>query len=234
MKLLFGCIVAATAGLVSSRYKILSPQDFVVDSNLLQTLEPRGNARTAPLLLQEEMNAPILPPYYTPEDMPNGEAPQTGPTLLRTQLAVSQEISIFASYVRDFASLEARFNDNKSFSIVLAPSNDAVTSLAAKPWEFPNKVGGGEQEQDRAARNNILSFISHHVYLGDDVSEKALNEDGECILTTESGDVLFVQRRADKFTVALTDRSIVANVIKARNVENGVFWVLDHSLAVPN
>ncbi|ANB12322.1 hypothetical protein AWJ20_572 [Sugiyamaella lignohabitans] len=202
-----------------------------------------------PLLFQDFPTPQIV------EDMPNGESPQAGPTLLRTQLAVNRDISIFASYVRDFASLEARFNDNSEFSLVLAPSNAAISSLSSKPWEFPTPVSNDhntpEEEKDRIARHNVMSFIAHHLNLvrsGDenDATSKdriLSTDDDEFHLLAESGDDLIVKRQSvespdDKvFTVTIgssdQESPIVVNVTQVKQVDNGAIWVLDGSLSRP-
>lgn len=71
---------------------------------------------------------------------------------------LSPEISIFAAYLRD-SELLADIALGQ-VPVVLAPSNDAVSSELSgkKPWEFPKKVNS-----DADADQNIAYFLRHHL-----------------------------------------------------------------------
>lgn len=165
--------------------------------------------------------------------VPDGEAPQGGPTLLRTKLAVNRDASIFASYVRDFTSIEDRLDSTSSVSLILAPTDDAVSALPTKPWEFPNSVPkGDEKAADKAIRSNVKSFILSHLYLGN-------IEDGAGTFGFESANglrITVVRDDNDKLTVSTrtsAGKEIKANVVSVTEADNGKIWLLDSSLVRP-
>lgn len=167
----------------------------------------------------------------------NEDEPQAGPPLLRTKLAVNQDAQIFASYVRDFASIETRFNDRDQYSVVMAPSDAAIEKLNAKPWEFPEHVDPSlsPEEKDRLARKNVKSFITNHIHYGDfdgAVSILGQKEPDYFDITTEAGTTIKVEPSDDKLKLTTSD-GIVATVYKAEKVDNGAIWILDSCLVAP-
>lgn len=159
-----------------------------------------------------------------------------GPVLLRTQLAVTPDITIFASYIRDVQSLEQRFNDENKYSIVLAPSDRAVKSLGKKPWAFPTPVDEKlpDERKDEIIRNNIRTFIAGHVHFG---NLDAVFTEGETIVAQrikmESGNTVILNKFGDTITVQNEQGEYLANITSATRVKNGVIFVLDKSLAFP-
>lgn len=165
------------------------------------------------------------------------EDPQVGPTLLRTKLAVNQDAHIFASYVRDFASMEKRFNDQDQYSVVMAPSDEAVEKLGAKPWEFPQPIDSSksEKERDKIAKSNVRSFLNNHLHYGDfggQISILGQDEPKTFELSTEAGTNILVEPKDDKLKLTTSD-GIVATVYKAEKVDNGAIWILDRALVSP-
>lgn len=190
--------------------------------------------------MDESMDSDLNPPKPGSGDVNQAATenePQTGPPLLRTKLAVNQDAQIFASYVRDFASIETRFNDKNQYSVVMAPSDSAIERLGAKPWEFPERVDPGlsPEEKDRLARKNIKSFITNHIHYGDfdgAVSILGQKEPEYFDITTEAGTTIKVEPSDDKLKLTTSD-GVVATVEKAEKVDNGAIWILDNSLVSP-
>jgi len=161
--------------------------------------------------------------------------PRKGQTLLRTELDISKDISIFAGYVRDYQFLQNIFDNGDSFSVVLAPSDMAVSALESKPWEFPIPVTGkDEAKNERAIRSNILSFIYHHLHFGKIDDLRSGGKESSLILETNQKYEpvrIEVRRTQESFTVTTLDNHpIVANVIDVHEVDNGVIWILDKAL----
>uniref|UniRef100_A0A060T3V0 ARAD1A12276p n=1 Tax=Blastobotrys adeninivorans TaxID=409370 RepID=A0A060T3V0_BLAAD len=189
---------------------------------------------------QDVLDKPFQPGTGSDGDY-NSEPPAGNSRLLTTKLAVSQEVSIFSSYLREFEGIQARMDDEKQFSVILAPSDTALASLSSKPWEFPYQpVDSSTESQDASARMNIKNFVKHHLHYGEIGSMAILGvEEPESFeLSTEAGGTLLVEPNADEsLTITAIDDRLggptTAKVVRALQADNGVIWVLDHSLLVP-
>lgn len=191
-----------------------------------------------------DKNLDLVPqkPLIVPEvgqdfvDMPQDEPDNHGSVLLKTQLAVTREIAIFASYVRDVESLQERFNDEKTYSIILAPSDSAVRSLIKKPWAFPSPVDEKlpDERKEQIIRNNVRTFIAEHIHFGDLDTAAAL---GKTVFTQklrmETGRVVVINKFDELCSVEDEEGNILATITSASRVKNGVIFVLDQALVKP-
>ncbi|CAN6664740.1 hypothetical protein TRVA0_036S00628 [Trichomonascus vanleenenianus] len=170
------------------------------------------------------------------EVQPFGEDPKNGPTLLRTELTLHHEVSIFSRYARAFESLQSRLNDKREFTIILAPSDAAMAVLPAKPWEFPSKIepSMSEEEKEHLTRRNIHWFLASHMHFGDLVSAATVGTPLEKFeLELESGRTILVEPKNDILKLFSSDGDFLATVTSASVVDNGIIWVLDRSLVGP-
>ncbi|ODQ65096.1 hypothetical protein NADFUDRAFT_83179 [Nadsonia fulvescens var. elongata DSM 6958] len=165
---------------------------------------------------------------------PDGEQPQTGPTLLRSALVLNADISVFASYLRDDEQLSYRLNDDKGYTLILAPCNDALSQLSAKPWEFPVPIVDTmtELEKDTIARKNIDSFISSHLSRtkieagslidnGDQISEVSVPlVNGDVVKVWSHSNIVYVKDSA----------GTTLQVSKIQKASNGEIWILPECL----
>lgn len=164
-----------------------------------------------------------------------GDEPKIGPSLLKTQLDVNKDITIFSAYIRDFMDFSSRFQDGDSYSVILAPSNEAITKLSAKPWEYPIPVRGDDQEQDKCIQRNIRTFLEAHMYFGT-ISGVALcpdDADSTCFIT-EGGVPIKIQQRGNTMVVKSLIDGTQAKVLSTKEVKNGVIWVIDTALLRPH
>jgi hypothetical protein len=182
--------------------------------------------------------SPILIPGLGQDivDIPDDHPDDRGPVLLRTQLAVTPDVGIFATYVRDVESLEQRFNDEEKYSIVLAPSDAAVRSLAKKPWAFPTPVDEKlpESEKEQIIRNNVRTFIAEHVHFGNLDAVLALgNTIVSQTLKMETGRIVVLNKFGELCSVEDEEGNLLATITSASRVKNGVIFVLDSTLVKP-
>ncbi|QNP98156.1 YALIA101S06e00782g1_1 [Yarrowia lipolytica] len=161
--------------------------------------------------------------------MPSGEQPKSGPTYLTTGLVQDPQISIFAGYLRDDTELIKRLNDGDSYTVVLAPSNAAVASLALKPWQFPNAITGkSEKDKDALANENISSFVANHVVVD---TQLVTTFDVVKRARTLSGLEIEIFTENNKILVKSNDST--STVTKIIQTNNGAIWVMDESLVKP-
>lgn len=224
---------------------IIDPSNFVIKGGKLsgrQVAQPAGTTEGVvraghgdhrPVRrpwdqLRNQANQQEQPIVLPPGSNDNGEgalegdeAPQSGPTLLRTQLAVMPSVSIFASYVRDIPEFELALDDSSAFTIVLAPANEAFSRLGRKPWEFPEPVNAAksEEEEDAIIRGNIRSFVMHHVFSSANERETAqmlLSKD-MVVKSTKHGMELLLEHRP-------------VEVVDFVRVKNGIILVISEAL----
>lgn len=84
--------------------------------------------------------------------------------VFQTGLVSFQDTSIFTYYLRD--NYEFIHNTEAFKDIMLfMPTDSAIKSLSAKPWEFPGLVDPkmSEKAQDEVAKENILHFVKSHM-----------------------------------------------------------------------
>lgn len=180
------------------------------------------------LLMQTPNNAVT---DLTVENPPHGEAPKSGPTLLRTALTMHPEVYNFASYVRDSSLFAGRFNEEDSYSIIFAPTDSALNNLDRKPWEFPSPVtGANEEEDEKVIRANVANFVDSHVSF-----EKSLTPGNH--VTSRNGVVITLAERSEsKQSVLAIDkrgRSLVADVVGHYKTGNGEIYIIDNCLIKP-
>jgi hypothetical protein len=135
------------------------------------------------------------------------QIPMDSTTPSRTQslsladlLGRNRQIQIFSGLIRDVDSVSQRLADVSQDSIVLAPENSAMSSLARKPWESVDDYSSlgadayaGKDGKDRADAN-LKTFVEEHI-----VPANALG-DGEKVQTL-SGKTIWLEKDGDNVMV---------------------------------
>jgi hypothetical protein len=183
--------VLASAILVATSQAQLIPF-FTRPSTLSQ---PKQDRQQHPIM---DTNAPgiALPPSSDDKQPP----PPQGDVVLSDVLGTQRQINVFAGFTRDIATVSTRLDASILNTTVLAPSNQAISSLPRKPWEDPKdyseigaKAYAGQDGSDRA-QTNLKRFVEAHVVLASPwkESEKAKtmagtevwweNQDGKAVV----------------------------------------------------
>lgn len=93
---------------------------------------------------------------------------------IATAIAQKTNLGLFFKYLRDspelFKKCESESNtaavasQNRRQVLIFAPTNDALTRLEKKPWQFPEDIdnASSENEKDMLIQRNILNFVESH------------------------------------------------------------------------
>lgn len=148
-------------------------------------------------------------------------------------------ISLFGRYVRDIDGMSEALADGDRHIMVFAPTNDAITAMPKKPWEYPRNIdkleqaGASASEIHDAIQANVRRFVLTHVVSDIDLS-KVGREDGSAVLTSDlhpksmQGDIL-LRKDGDRYTVSSkTGRDLA--VEEVHTASNGIVLVIDSSL----
>lgn len=170
------------------------------------------------------------------------------PVSLDSKITALKEATVFFSYARDDVELSGRLGDENQDLIVIAPTNEAISRLSKKPWEFPRNIetlesaGAGEVEIDQAIRQNVLKFVRSHVVAYDEnhshgdcgsgyITLKSV--DYESSASRGSGGDILLRRDGDSFYVASVRDKKFHKVEKVETAVNGVVLVIDSCLVMP-
>lgn len=86
------------------------------------------------------------------EDEVEHESPKSGKTFLTTALSRNPSISQFYRYLRSSKCMSSRIENGNKYTIVFAPTNEAIESMEKKPWNFlvdPDTVNFKDLEHDK-------------------------------------------------------------------------------------
>lgn len=144
--------------------------------------------------------------------------------LLQSLLPQVPALSIFSRYLRDDRVLGKRIDEQDAFTLLFAPSDEAIAKYSArtglKPWEYPKDVS--HDDTDEAANYNINYFLrahmlTEHAQFGDHNGLSTVLLDGKKVRLTRD-------EATDSYTVAVDNKVLpVAMVLLAGN---GVVFVL--------
>lgn len=180
-----------------------------------------------------------------------GEYPQSGPTLLYTKINTIPEISYFAKYLRNSKVYRKRFNSTDHFTIIFAPTNQAIQSLNKKPWEFPKNIKKIEKEMahhkksnhktekklEKLMNCNINSFVNAHI-ITDVTSVMDLGQlfDMKDHATAVLAAVPSIDSNESPIyihTVDTNGNSHLAKTTSQHTTKNGVIFIIDNPLTNP-
>lgn len=169
------------------------------------------------------------------------------PVSLDSTLPLVKEIELFASYSRNDVELSDLFNDANQDIIIIAPTNNAISQLSLKPWQFPIDIKhleekhSSEQEVDVAIQDNIVRFVRSHVvsYNDNETSYKKLKP-GLTLLrslanneVSNEGDILLKKDEDGLYYIASIKDEKFHLVERIENSSNGVILVIDSCLVWP-
>lgn len=149
--------------------------------------------------------------------------------LLQSVLPQVSEVSIFSRYLRDDDALLLHLGNPEGFTLILAPSDNAITSFSTqvglKPWEFPEPVKN-DATDDAVIGRNIDSFVKAHMSLGDP-SIKADNTLSGVLLNDKPFKI--VKLVDDTYTLEVDSKKIAVSSVHLAG--NGIVFVVENVLA---
>lgn len=170
------------------------------------------------------------------------------PVSLDSKLTSLKETLIFFGYARNDIELAAKLSDETQDIIIIAPTNDAISALPMKPWEYPQDIenlessGATAMEIDNAIQHNILKFVRSHVVAYDDNTSYREFKSGYTTLRSvdfensrrqdADGDIL-LKKEGDTFYVASNRDKKFHEVEKIETASNGVVLVVGSCLEWP-
>lgn len=159
---------------------------------------------------------------------------------IATALVTKSELGLFAKYLRDSPSLyrkcetvttegEATPKPNARV-IIFAPSNDAITQLPKKPWQFPEDIANAksEDEQDTMIERNIADFVESHFVETEDAMPSLDSKSAE--FKTFNNKEIVLRNVDGDFKVKMKDSEIWVNVVDVEILSNGALLTIDHTL----
>ncbi|ODV89972.1 hypothetical protein CANCADRAFT_1702 [Tortispora caseinolytica NRRL Y-17796] len=156
--------------------------------------------------------------------------PHGGPMFLDTALTVEQSVSTFFSEIREVKGMNELLSSKDAYTVILAPTNEAMMKLPKKPWAFPRSTEHIPSIiADVLISRNIKDFVYRHTIaerIADAPFENAKCTDGATVsLLLHSGHA-YIECRKD-------DRTFSSKLIKVIQVDNGAIWVIDTCLSYP-
>lgn len=163
--------------------------------------------------------------------------PETTTGTIAAAMNAHDDVSIFASYVRDISALykmcdsPAEFDINgvdatENMLLVFAPTDEAMMRLSAKPWQFPQEQDG----DDDIASKNIRHFAESHIARA---SSKAFKADKSVVLETLNGNKVFLKNTDEGFHVGLEDVDDWLPINRMEVLDNGALLTIDATLSWP-
>lgn len=157
---------------------------------------------------------------------------------LATALDQEQNISIFASYIRDLVDLYQMCGSTDEFNInaadtsnnmllVFAPSNSAMLALSKKPWQFPNTPSSDDEQ---VTKENIRHFVEAHLAK---VSSKNFDADKTVKLSSLNGNTIYFRNGESGFQYKLERQQQWMNIDKIDILDNGALFTVSQALSSP-
>ncbi|CDO94828.1 unnamed protein product [Kluyveromyces dobzhanskii CBS 2104] len=159
---------------------------------------------------------------------------------LDSRMAVLQDVSLFSEYARDVTDVISQWEDTTQELLVIAPTNDAISKLSLKPWQFPNNIAQMEQENaapkqiDDAIGENVAHFVKSHIVAhSNDFSAESheiwLHSEAD---TSEKGDIVLKKENGEYYVCSASDMEF--KLVKTVDVAaNGVILIIESSLIAP-
>ncbi|KAG7703313.1 hypothetical protein KL914_004698 [Ogataea haglerorum] len=200
------------------------------DLGLLKKEKRDGRAYSG-LQIPFEMSQPELEDALMPDA-------KTGN--LATALTQIQDVSIFSSYIRDMVDLYQKCDDTTQFNtnsqsdnmlLIFAPTNEAITELSEKPWQFPRPVTRESDANDEASSYNLRHFVESHVVQGSNVADFAKEE---VVLKSLNGNRIHLRNTDTGFELSLEDVDEWLPIRKIELTANGALLLIDKTLSWPH
>lgn len=170
------CIVAKNvvylenlAQAMDSNNEKREPKNVVTLEDLLDNLKEENSDFS----LAKRKNVVELQNWLHKRSLP--QRPVQPVPLLQSILPQVLQVSIFSRYVRDDADVLLELGNSESFTLFVAPSDQAVasflTEVGLKPWEFPEPVKD-DATDDAVIARNIDAFVKGHMSYGNPVIDE--------------------------------------------------------------
>lgn len=155
---------------------------------------------------------------------------KVGAPLLQNLLPQISSVSIFAGYLRDDQELLQEMENTKSFTILVAPSDNSIATKlnGVKPWEFPKKVMDDETD-DKVVAYNINHFLKAHILT---VIGK-VETDNELKSVLLDGREIVVKNDPTTGTYLLKVDGKWIEVTSVSLADNGIVFVVEDVLSLP-
>ncbi|AGO14177.1 AaceriAER383Wp [[Ashbya] aceris (nom. inval.)] len=166
---------------------------------------------------------------------------QTSSVTLDDKLQTLPTISLFGRYIRDIDGMSEALADGGRHIMVFAPTNDAITSMPMKPWEYPRNIekleqaGASASEIHDAIQENVKRFVLTHVVSDIDLSKVAQTGSSAELKSDlypksmEGGDIL-LRKDGDRYTVSSSKTGRDFAVEAVHTACNGLVLVINSSL----
>lgn len=149
--------------------------------------------------------------------------------LLQSILPQVSQVSIFSRYLRDDDALLLNLGNPEGFTLILAPSDNAISSFSTevglKPWEFPEPIMD-DATDDAVIGRNIDSFVKAHMSI-DDPKIKADNTLSGVLLNGKPFKI--VKLVDDAYTLEFGNKKIAISSVHLAG--NGIVFVIERVLA---
>lgn len=145
--------------------------------------------------------------------------------VIKLVLPQMRDILIFSGMIRDNAAVDAMTESGDKSLLILAPSDDAISKLSKKPWEFPESVEG--KHLDAVAQNNLDNYLKGHV-----VEEFVSSFSGSTQAVLMNGKTVEITR-LPAGDLRVSSGSTEVEVVDIKKQANGYVFVLNDSLVKP-
>lgn len=153
-----------------------------------------------------------------------------GAPLLQNLLPQIPTVSIFSGYLRDDEHLLTQMENENSFTILIAPSDNAIAHKlnGVKPWEFPKKVMYDETD-DEVVAYNIDHFLKAHIL----TELQQVSENNELRSVLLDGREIVVKSDPTTGTYRLKIDGKWLPVTSVSLADNGIVFVIEDVLSFP-
>lgn len=160
------------------------------------------------------------------QDVINVDAP-----LLQNLLPQILSVSIFAGYLRDDEQLLSQVESEESFTILVAPSDSAMSKKlnGVKPWEYPKQIQNDETD-DKVVAYNIDHFLKAHI----STKLGGISQDNELKSVLLDGREIVVKTDPNTGTYRLKIENEWKNIASVSLADNGILFVIDDVLSLPH
>lgn len=158
------------------------------------------------------------------------EVVKFGTPLLQNLLPQILSASIFAGYLRDDQELLGEAEKTDSFTILVAPSDNAMATKlnGVKPWEFPKKIMD-DATDDEVVAYNIDHFLRAHML----TRMAKVASDSELKSTLLDGREFVVKNDAATGTYRIKVDGKWIGVTSMTLADNGIVFVIEDVLSLP-
>lgn len=201
------------------------PKNVVNLEDLLENLKD-GNSDFS---LTKRKNVVELQNWLHKRSLP--QRPVQPVPLLQSILPQVLQVSIFARYVRDDADVLLELGNSESFTLFVAPSDQAVasflTEVGLKPWEFPEPVKD-DATDDAVIGRNIDAFVKAHMSQGNPIIDEHNTLSGVLL----NGEPFKITKREVEETYTLEINGKKVPISSVHLAGNGIVFVVEKVLVL--